>query len=111
MNLHVAIVTALSLLGTTPDGVAEALRGYNIQGARHSDRQLNPVIRFLQQTLRIDAYVLRLCYNRYPSSCIIRISTQQDVAEQEVNVPEPVSHFLNAFNDGNYPDLEMPMLR
>jgi hypothetical protein len=88
-------------LGTTPDEVASALRKKAIQGVRNTARFLNPVVRYVQSVIRVDALSVDVMT---PGAIRLRTNGSAEVAV----LPKPVASFLEAFNGGKYPDLELP---
>ena len=90
----------LQSLGKTADEVAAALRAKGVRGAPNTIRQLNPIVRYVQTELA--------------TPCIIRIVDSKldirfpDGRNQDVTIPQPVTEFLEAFNQGQYPDLLLP---
>jgi len=93
---------AATELGTTPAEVAASLATRGVKGVRNTVRILNPIVRFLQTRLRVDATALdviagdkvRLRYGKGPS--------------ESAAVPQPVQQFIEEFNRGGYPELELP---
>lgn len=90
----------LEVMGDTPDAVASTLRQAGVRGVRHTVRFLNPVVRFVQARLRVDAVSLDVI-----KGAIMRLRFFAGTKE-EATLPVPVKAFLDAFNDGAYPDLE-----
>jgi hypothetical protein len=93
----------LEELGRTADEVATALQAKGIKGIRNAARFLNPIVRYAQSQLKVDALgsdvmkgdTLRLYFHHQK--------------KQEVMLPQAVMHFLDAFNRGKYPELELPL--
>lgn len=90
----------LDALGTTPDEVADALRGLGIKGMRNTVRILNPVVRYAR-SVSADTYGIDLIQTDR-----LRI-VFADRRVTEVPVPQPVLAFLDLFHQGHYPDLEL----
>ena len=88
-------------LGRTSDEVASTLRSRGIVGVRNTVRILNPIVRDVYSLIP-NAYSIDLIqYNQ------LRIEfASRD--HSEVKVPAAVLEFLARFNEGYYPDLEMP---
>jgi hypothetical protein len=90
----------LQSLGKSADEVAMALRAKGIRGAPNTIRHLNPIARYVQ--------------NEISGPCDIRIVDSTltirfpDGRHQDVPMPLPVTEFLDAFNQGQYPDLLLP---
>jgi hypothetical protein len=93
--------TMLNQLGQTADEVAAFLRSRNIQGVRNTVRFLNPVVRYVQGQVA-DARTIDVM-----TGDSLRILFL-DGRKQEVSLPPAVKDFLDAFNRGAFPDLEMP---
>jgi hypothetical protein len=94
--------TLLNTLGATPDDVAATLKAHRVQGVRNAVRTLNPVIRYLANHLRVDAFGLDVMQEDR-----VRL-THGNGKREEATIPEPVRLFLAAFNRGEYSDLELP---
>jgi hypothetical protein len=87
-------------MGSSADEVAATLRATGVQGVRNAVRVLNPIVRYIQNTLRrdnLDADVM--------TGKTFRI---HGVGTNEVVLPRAVIAFLDAFNRGEHPDLELP---
>ena len=90
----------LQSLGNTADEVAAALRAKGVRGAPNTIRHLNPIVRCVQAEIeaRCDIGVVDTKLTlRFP-----------DGRHEEVTIPQPVKQFLDAFNQGQYPDLVLP---
>jgi hypothetical protein len=92
----------LAELGPTSARIGDTLREKGIRGVRNTVRFLNPIIRYCSAQLRIDDYALDLIQRTK-----LHIVLPGDITE-EYKVPSPVIEFLDAFNRGAYPDLELP---
>jgi hypothetical protein len=92
----------LEELGTTPDEVADALRGRGITGVRNTARFLNPVVRYAR-SVTAEVYGIDLIK---PDRLRIVFASGEVT---EIPVPEAVLGFLDLFHRGAYPDLEMPI--
>ena len=91
----------LEELGLTPQEVAAALRARGVRGIRNTVRFLNPVVRY--------------AHARIPEARGIDVIQRDamrivfaDGREEVVSLPDPVRRFLDAFDRGEFPDLEMP---
>jgi len=91
----------LEELGGTTDEVSTNLHANGIQGVRNAVRFLNPIVRYLQLRLRLDASADVMQRGK------VRLRFG-DGSKEEVSLPGPVQQFLDAFNRGVYPELEMP---
>jgi hypothetical protein len=91
----------LSQLGQTAQEVAATLRSQQIQGVRNTVRFLNPVVRYVQGQLpgARDVDVI--------TGDTVRIGFD-DGTKEELALPQAVKDFLDAFNRGEFPDLEAP---
>jgi len=90
----------LEKMGTSADEVAATLRAADVQGVRNTVAGLNPIVQFIRNTLhlpKLEADVM--------SGKTLHIN---GVGGQEVALPPAVLDFLNAFNRGEHPDLEVP---
>lgn len=87
----------LKALGKTADEVASALRAKGVQGVPNTIRHLNPIVRYIQSQVAA-ACVLHLVDNKLTIRFV-------DGREQEETIPQAVKDFLDAFNQGQYPDL------
>src|SRR5437764_7813235 len=97
-----SVAKLLAELGHTPDDVAASLRVASVQGIRNAARYLNPIVRWVigrTQTKPFNVDVMQGDRLR------IRLP---DGGEVEVALPGAVLRFLAAFDQGQYPDLEMP---
>lgn len=91
----------LHRMGQTADEVAATLRAHHIQGVRNTVRFFNPVVRYAQQELRVDVSALDVMQ---PNMLRMIVPDR----EEQACLPEPVKDFLDAFNRGAYPELELP---
>jgi hypothetical protein len=96
----------LALLGNNGDGVALTLKTNAVQGVRNTIRHLNPIVRFVENHLRIDDYGLHLVQRGPGESYILRLALPE--ANEDTELPKGVQEFLEAFNRGAYPELELP---
>jgi hypothetical protein len=94
------VTRILQSLGNSADDVAAALRAKGVRGAPNTIRHLNPIARYVQ--------------NEISGPCDIRVVDPTltirfpDGRHQDVTMPPPVTQFLDAFNQGQYPDLLLP---
>jgi hypothetical protein len=72
-----------------------------VQGVRNAVRILNPIIRYMQVVMLIDNLDADMMTGK-----TLRI--HGGAKKQEVALPQAVMDFMNAFNRGVYPDLELP---
>lgn len=89
-------------LGATPDEVAASLQALGFQGVRNAVRTLNPFVRYLASHLRVDAFGLDVMKGDR-----VRL-THGNGTTEETALPDAVRQFLDRFNRGQYPDLELP---
>ncbi len=92
----------LKELGETPDEVATALKANGIRGVRNAARFLNPIVRYAQGQVMVDALGLDVMQGD-----TLRLIFH-DGRKEETPLPPTVRKFLDAFNVGKYPDLELP---
>jgi hypothetical protein len=95
---QMTVTSLLSALGSTPDEVASTFKSHGIQGVRNTARFLNPLVRYLQTQLpdapQIDVFQMDRVRLAFDGDNIV-----------EAILPEPVQLFLNAFNNGDYPEI------
>lgn len=91
----------LQRLGETADAVAKALDSEGIRGVRNTARFLNPIVRLIHMQVGDDS--LHMDVMRGDTLRIIHPSGKTD----EVPLPAAVKAFLDAFNQGTYPELEV----
>ena len=106
MDVQTTMEHLLLRLGQTPQEVAATLKAMGVKGVRNTIRHLNPIVRFTQRQLRIDDYRLAVAHGD-GVPYLLRL-TLPDGATQETAFPEPVKAFLDDFNAGAYPDMELP---
>jgi hypothetical protein len=86
-------------LGATPQDIAARISAERIRGQRGSPSFLNPIVRYVCRHLK----VVGLIYVPVHSG-LLTVVRQGNC--QSVQLPEPVSHFLDAFHSGEFPELE-----
>ena len=96
----------LDLMGTTPDEVANTLKAGGVRGVRNAARFLNIIVRYIQGRIRIEARSLDMTAGDKLRMILGNVSGT--FLKIEAGIPEPVRLFLDAFNRGHYPDLELP---
>jgi hypothetical protein len=90
----------LDALGKNADEVAATLRAQGVRGTPNAVRYLNPIVRYAQTRVRDN-----------PSGVLIGDTltlTFPDGQVRHERVPPAVRDFLDAFNQGSYPDLILP---
>ena len=95
------VAKLLQDLGPSAAEVASALRVKGVQGVRNTVRALNPIVRYLEAHVT-DAWNL----NVVPGDTLSM--NFRDGRKGTVALPEAVKQFLEAFNRGAYPELELP---
>ena len=95
------VAKLLQDLGPSAAEVASALRVKGVQGVRNTVRALNPIVRYLEAQVT-DAWNL----NVIPGDTLSM--NFRDGRKGTVALPEAVMQFLEAFNRGAYPELELP---
>jgi hypothetical protein len=101
MSVSEQAVKLLNGLGSTADEIAAALKAEAVQGVRHAVRLLNPIVRFIRERIVIDAEsldVMRRDRLRF---------TYRGGRTVEAAIPEAVRLFMDAFDRGKYPELEL----
>src|SRR5947209_16781976 len=96
------IAVTLGDLGTTAVEVAAALNERGIGGVRNTVSNLNPVVRYAQTLVRLEATFLDVRTGK--TLCLTRFGAG---GRAEAALPEAVVAFLEAFNLGDYPELEI----
>jgi hypothetical protein len=101
MRAEETVGWSLIALGNTFDAVAKTLNCTGIQGVRNTVRILNPIVRYLQA--------------RFPNAMVVDVIrgdavhiVYRDGSEDMTPLPLPVREFLDAFDSGAYPELEIP---
>ena len=93
------LFTLLANLGSTADEVAATIKAHGIQGIRNTVRFLNPLIRYLQTQMQLNPLTMDLILGD-------RLRMRHDNGTQEETpIPQAVLQFLDAFNQGVYPEL------
>ena len=80
--------------------MATALQAQRIRGVRNAARFLNPLVRYHGQ-LKVDALGLDVM-----KGDTLRLTFYQK-RKEEASLPQAVIQFLEAFNRGEYPELEL----
>lgn len=96
----------LAELGNTSEEVAAALETAGIQGVKNTVRYLNPIVRYVQAKLRLDDFGLDLMQRDGRRVHTLQLSLPSGPS-QEAELPAPVREFLEAFNRGEHPGLEL----
>ena len=96
----------LLLLGPSGEAVEAALKAEGIKGVRNTVRNLNPIVRFAQAKLCLDDCRLDVTHGDGMPTYILRMTLSNGIEEETV-FPAPVRQFLDAFNAGSYPDMEI----
>lgn len=109
MKWENAIQRLFAGLGSSADEIAATLSATNVRGVRNTVRYLNPIIRYLQDQLRTDDYTMDI-WTADASHYVLRINAP-DGSKEEIALPAVVKDFLDAFNQGAYPHLELPDLK
>jgi hypothetical protein len=102
IGCRVELSAMLKDLGATPEDVATALKAEGIRGVRNAARFLNPIVRYAQGRVMVDALGLDVM-----KSDTLRLIFH-DGQKEEAPLPLAVRQFLDAFNRGKYPELELP---
>lgn len=99
----VSLAALLDELGANPAEVARQLRGSGVQGVRNTARFLNPIVRYLRDRLPADVQTVDLTRGDALSLVFA------DQSRHDIPLPAAIKKFLDAFNAGKYPDLELPL--
>jgi hypothetical protein len=97
-----ALDRILAKMGGTGEEVAATLKASGVRGIRNAARFLNPVVRYVQSRIRVDALGLDVMQGDK-----IRL-TYGNGKKEDAPIPHAVRVFLDAFNRGKYPELELP---
>jgi hypothetical protein len=97
------LVEMLQEFGGTAEEVAAALKAKGIQGVRNAARFLNPIVRYAQGRVKVDALGLDVM-----KGDTLRLIFH-DGRKEEAPLPPAARQFLDAFNRGKYPELELPL--
>ena len=95
------VARLLQDLGSTPAEVASALKVKGVQGVRNTVRTLNPIVRCILLQA-IDVWNLNIVQGNTLSMNF------RDGRKATVALPRAVQQFLESFNRGTYPELELP---
>ncbi len=87
--------------GNAADEVADALRAAGVRGVRNTVRFLNPIVRYCKTRLSNPGLTLDVI-----QPGVLRIHFPDNQAE-EFPLPLPIQQFLEKFDRGLYPDLEV----
>jgi hypothetical protein len=101
MNQASELGSLLLGMGNAADEIAATLRAAGIHGVRNTVRFLNPIVRYCQAHLAGNGYAVDVMQ---PGVMRIRLPDQLPM---EIPLPSPVAQFLDLFNHGAYPDLEL----
>ena len=88
-------------MGTTAEDVADTMRKNSVQGVRNAVRFLNPIIRYLHVCLKTEAIDMDVTRGDrlrllFPRGRVL-----------EVAIPTPAIQFIQAFDSGSYPELDL----
>ncbi len=92
---------ALLELGDSPDAIVRLMQAKHLQGVRNTVRFLNPIVRLLSSSLGLREADLDLIER---GTLRVRLTAGDRVY---LPLPRAVGEFLDRFNSGAYPDLEM----
>ena len=93
---------ALVDLGQSADDVAASLRVAGVQGVRNAARYLNPVVRWVLGRTQTKPFAVDVMQGDRLSVSLA------EGGRFEVAIPPVVLQFLAAFDQGAYPELELP---
>jgi len=94
------LLRLLGGLGATAQDVAARLSAEGIRGQRGSPSFHNPIVRFICRHLNVGGLIVV----PVRSNSLLTLVPHESC--QTVQLPEPVSHFLDAFHAGGFPQLE-----
>jgi hypothetical protein len=93
-------------LGDTPQTVAAKLKANGVKGVRNTLRHLNPIVRYVERQLLLDDYQLSLEQPKVDSQLMLLLVLPNGES-QETMVKGAIKQFLDGFNRGDFPDLEL----
>lgn len=96
-----ALSQVLIGLGSSVAEIAAALQSKQIQGVRNTVRFFNPIVRYVQRELQASNSDLDVIQ---PDTLRMTLPDRT----REAKLPSPVREFIDAFNRGDYPELELP---
>jgi hypothetical protein len=91
----------LADLGASPDDVAASLSARGVKGVANATGELTIIVRYVQSRMTKDARSVDIL-----GPNVLRVSFDTSHAV-ESTLPKPVVDFLDAFDHGTYPDLEL----
>src|SRR5437667_12882312 len=100
-NIAEALSRILASMGDSSDKVAAAVEAKAIQGVRNTVRMLNPIVRYVESVLLLSSRGMDLTERD-----TLRFTTL-DGTFAAVPLPQAVKDFLEAFDAGTYPQLEL----
>jgi hypothetical protein len=106
MKESILLRQILLQLGSSAEQVASTLRANHIKGVRNTVRYLNPIVRFAQTQGCQKTHDLCVTHGDGMATYTLRMTPAQGEEEQTF-FPEPVREFLDAFNKGAHPDMEL----
>lgn len=101
MNSQDELHKVLEQMGRSGAAVASTLRASHVLGVRNAVRVLNPIVRYVQNTMRLDNLDADVMTGK-----TFRVHGNKG---QEVVLPQVILDFLDDFNRGAYPELELPV--
>jgi hypothetical protein len=93
------LLRLLGGLGATPQDIAAKLGAEGIRGQRRSPSFQNPIVRYLCRHRQVGGLIY------VPVHDDLLTVVRQGKCDT-VQLPQAVSHFLNAFHAGDFPQLE-----
>ena len=90
----------LATMGNTVHKVAATLQDAGIRGVRNTARFLNPIVRYCQRHLMVDGVALDVMERG-----LLRVQVRG--ITDNFPLPPPIIEFLDCFNRGAWPDLEL----
>jgi hypothetical protein len=106
MKESILLRQILLQLGSSAQEVATTLRTHHIKGVRNTVRYLNPIVRFAQIRVPLENHDLHVTHGDGMATYTLRMTPAQG-PEEGAPLPKPVREFLDAFNDGACPDMEL----
>jgi hypothetical protein len=102
MTLAAELTLILEVLGNSADDVANVLKAQRIKGLRNTTRFMNPICRYIEESLSLGPLSVDL-----PRKDMVQLALS-DGTKLQAPLRPSIIQFLEAFNRGAYPEIEMP---
>jgi hypothetical protein len=102
-HLSKTLSDLLGQLGDSADKIAATLKAHEIRGVRNTVRFLNPIVRYVQQGLSLGPFNVDLTE---PETLRVALLDGTNI---RTGVRQPIKDFLEEFDNGCYPELELQL--